>query len=102
MWTSNAKELADLLSGWRGARGQAWAYSCSHARLLIRLYRDEPSPIASAYLYCAACRRIHFDTHWRDSDIQIVSKPDGGYRISDGDRLLVECEIVRAAESEDF
>ena len=102
MWKTNASEVNELLARWRGSRGQAWSYSSSLAQFLIRFYRDEPSPIQSAYLHCAGCRKVSFDTHWQDSSIQILSTPDGRFRISDGERLHVECGIVQAAEIDDL
>ncbi len=102
MWTSSERELIELLARWRGCRAQVWGYSCSHARLLIRFYREGPNLGSSAYLFCAGCRRVQFDAHWQDMDVQIFLRPDGRLTVSDGDRLYVESGAARARESDNF
>jgi hypothetical protein len=97
-WTKNETELAALLARWRGARGQVWEYSVSHAQLLVRLYRDGPNPIPSAYILCKGCHSVHFEPYWKDSSVS-VSAAEGTVTIADGERLRVVCMGAFGAEA---
>ncbi len=107
-WVQGVQEVQAVLRTWRGASAEGWAYSISHSQLLIRLFRQvEASSVAKPpvlYLYLQACRRVSFDSLWRDADIQIEvcsGKRHTEYILRDGEHLYVHCGVLPSAAESD-
>ena len=103
-WIRDDVEIQALLERWRGTRLEVWEYSCSHARLLIRLIREKENmdPVASAYLFCHGCQSVRFDDGWRGMDVHIkrASGSSGSACVvTDRDRLHIVCRGVSAVET---
>ena len=70
-------------------------YRVSHGQFLLRLYPDAEK---SLFIWCKACSRVCFDSHWTDSRVSLSRHPDGGWLLNDRDHLAIRCQAVFAAE----
>ena len=95
----------DELNGWEGARAQAWQYSCSLARLLVRFYWPEDSSRGNLYLLCSGCSRAEFDTHWTLRALHVEQREEGlgeEWIVRQEPNLFVRCSGAYVVFSDDF
>jgi hypothetical protein len=96
-------DLDDAITKARGGRGQAWQYTATLARLVIRVWFEE-APAAGLYFVCGQCRRMQLSAHWQPVRL-VVSPPDAEretWLLTDGDDCRVECGLVFAVRSDEF
>ena len=107
MWPSKwigDQELQLLVERWRGTHAQAWEYSCSHSRFLLRLIREDEqmNPLSSAYILCYGCFSLQFDNAWKGVDLRIESTASNSRKncmVTDREHLRIECSRVSAVET---
>ena len=98
------RELSEL-EAFAGARAQAWGYSCTLARLLVRLYWPPPTDKCDLYLLFAGCKRTEFNTHFTFRALEVREDGDGieyTYSVKHGGDLFVRCDSVSLIESSEF
>ena len=93
-----------LLERWRGTHAQAWEYSCSHSRFLLRLIRhdEKMNPLSSAYILCYDCFSLQFEDGWKGVDLRIestASNPRKNCIVTDREHLRIVCSGVSAVET---
>jgi hypothetical protein len=104
MWVYAEDEIRELLTKWRGARGQVYEYACGHGTLLVRLFR----PNLSLYIACKDCRTVKFPSMgWKEANLELYQKPnpqqndeDFKFEIKDGDRFYAACRGIGLLETE--
>ena len=106
-WIEDDEAVRLLVKKWRGTRAQAWEYSCSHSRFLLRLTQEDehmnPLSLSSAYLLFYDCFELRFDDGWLGVDLVIENTGrNSGARclITDKERLRIMCGGVSAVETE--
>ena len=95
--------LTDALKEASGGHGQAWQYTASLARLVIRVWFEDAST-SGIYFVCSGCRRIELSTHWHPVQL-VVAQPDERrewWLLNDGDHCRVECTMIFAVRSDEF
>ena len=88
-------KLLHALQPWAGCWVEPWDYTTSHSWLRIKLQRRNVD--ACALLAFLGCQRVSFVPSWDGFDLKIVRDDDQHgplFKVSDGDRLLVECRNV--------
>ena len=88
-------KLLPALQVWARCWAEPWDYTTSHSWLRIKLQRRNVE--ACALLVLIGCQRVSFVRSWDGFDPKIALDDDEHgplFRVSDGDRLLVDCRNV--------
>jgi hypothetical protein len=104
IWIRDDVKVQAFLARWRGTRAEAWEYSSSHSRFLLRLIREgeHSRPISSACIYCLDCLSLRFDNGWEGMDVRINKHARaslGASVVTDENHQHVVCGGVSAVEA---
>src|SRR5262249_26587842 len=73
------------LNQWQGGFVQLWAYTVTHATLILRMVsHDRPGNL---HLECSACLRISGPVFWECGNLQLHTRPD-----ENGETVYVVCD----------
>jgi hypothetical protein len=91
---TNLAEIQKALDLRQEGTAQPWVYRVSLQWLTIRI--TTPGVAGNFHLECGSCERVVFDTWWQCRNIRIEKTADG-FRIQDGEHLIVDCGLVVGA-----
>ena len=95
-----AERILDALRPWVGSWAQPWDFTTSHGTFRVKLALEK-SP-SCAVLVLANCWRVSFAAGWSDFN-PAIERYVGGYgaryRVTDGDRLQVDCSLISVSET---
>lgn len=95
------EELLRTLDGCEGCAARIVAVTESHAMTVIRIDKQESTPIT---IMCGDCSRLESDMRWTIGRFryQVLSTAPYRYKLFDIDaRFSVECGVVRVAAAPD-
>ena len=101
MTASELTAVRASLEKWAGCWAEPWDYTTSHDWLRIKLQR-KGEDFSCAILALAGCEPVSFVGSWEGFNPSITeySGPHGiRYRVTDGDRLEVECVGVSVSRT---